>query len=155
VGRVEVGVVSDTHGLLRPAVLEALAGCDLVLHAGDVGAPSVLDGLARIAPVRAVRGNVDGSGALAHLPRTETVELAGHLVHVLHVLDELDLDPGRAGLAVVIYGHTHRPAQEVRDGVLYLNPGSAGPRRFDLPVSLARLTADARGVEARRVDLAI
>jgi hypothetical protein len=150
--RVEVGVVSDTHGLLRPTVLDSLAGCDLVLHAGDVGAPSVLDGLARLAPVRAVRGNVD-HGELARLPANQTLELAGHLVHVLHILEDLDVDPVRAGLAAVIYGHTHRPAHEVRDGVLYLNPGSAGPRRFDLPISVARLTVDASGVEARRIDL--
>ncbi len=132
-----VGIVSDTHGLVRPEVLEALAGVDLIVHAGDVGAPEVLARLAEVAPVRAVRGNVDRGAWARELPETDVIEADGALLYVLHALDALDLDPGAAGFAAVISGHSHRPAHEVRDGVVYLNPGSVGPHRFRLPVSLA------------------
>jgi putative phosphoesterase len=134
-----VGVVSDTHGLLRPQALDALAGSDLIIHAGDVGRPEVLDALRALAPVRAVRGNVDKGSWAARLPMTELVEAGGHLLYVLHIVDELDLDPPAAGFSAVIFGHSHKPSIETRDGVLWLNPGSAGPRRFDLPVTVARL----------------
>lgn len=145
-GRVPViGVISDTHGLLRPEALETLEGwgCEMIVHAGDVGDPEILDALSEIAPVRAVRGNVDRGAWAERLPWTEVVEAAGLSVYVLHILEELDLDPAAADFDVVVYGHTHHPAVERRDGVLYLNPGSAGHRRFDRPVSLARLEGGA------------
>ena len=138
-----VGLVSDTHGLLRPAVPEALAGCDLILHAGDVGDPAIIDELGRLAPVRAIRGNVDTGGWAAALPDTAVVEVAGGtVVYMLHDVARLDIDPAAAGFQVVLCGHSHKPGHRRRDGVLYVNPGSAGPRRFGLPVSVARLLVD-------------
>jgi uncharacterized protein len=133
-----LGIVSDTHGLLRQELLDALRGVDLILHAGDIGTPETLDGLRQLAPVRAVRGNVDGRWAAA-LPETAVVEFGGIQLYLLHDLERLDLDPASAGFQVVISGHTHQPTAFRRDGVLYLNPGSAGPRRFRLPISLALL----------------
>lgn len=147
-----IGVVSDTHGLLRPEVPPLLEGCDLIVHAGDVGDPALLETLAGIAPVHAVRGNVDG-GVLAHLPATLALEVEGHLLYVVHIPEDLDVDPVVAGISVVIHGHTHRPRMERKGGVLHLNPGSIGPRRFSLPVTLARLRVDADGVDAEFVDL--
>jgi hypothetical protein len=147
-----VGVISDTHGLLRPEALDALAGSELIVHAGDVGDLEILERLAEIAPVRAVRGNVD-RGALAALPTDAVVEVEGAQLYVLHILDDLDLDPAAAGFGAVIYGHTHRPLVERRAGVLYLNPGSAGPRRFDLPVTVARLAVDGAELKAEVVEL--
>ena len=135
-----IGLVSDTHGLLRPALATALAGCDLILHAGDVGDMAILDTLREVAPVRAIRGNVDTGAWAAALPDTATVEAAGVRIHVLHDLARLDFDPAAAGVHVVLSGHSHRPGQRRENGVLYVNPGSAGPRRFKLPVSVARLT---------------
>ena len=135
-----IGVVSDTHGLLRPELLPALAGVDHILHAGDVGDPTILIALARIAPVTAIRGNVDTHGPCSRLPATEAIELAGCLIYILHALDDLDLKPEAAGIGVVLYGHSHKPSIEHHHGVLYLNPGSAGPRRFSLPIAVARLT---------------
>ena len=134
-----VGVLSDTHGLLRPEVLEALRGVDHILHAGDVGEIGILDRLRTLAPVTAIRGNIDGSGPCADLPATEAIELNGRLLYMLHSLADLDLHPRAAGIAVVISGHSHKPSLHSKDGVLYLNPGSAGPRRFHLPVTLAYL----------------
>ena len=134
-----IGVLSDTHGLLRPELLPALAGVDHILHAGDVGDPEILTALARIAPVTAIRGNVDTQGPTSLLPATELIELAGCHLYMLHSLDDLDLNPHAAGIGVVIYGHSHKPSIEHRQGVLYLNPGSAGPRRFNLPITYARL----------------
>jgi hypothetical protein len=134
-----VGVISDTHGLLRPQAIDALRGSDLIIHAGDVGKPEVLDALRALAPVHAVRGNVDHGSWAAGLPMTARVEARGHLFHVLHIIDDLDLDPPAAGVAAVIFGHSHKPSIETRNGVLWLNPGSAGPRRFDLPVTVARV----------------
>jgi putative phosphoesterase len=134
-----IAVLSDTHGLLRPELLPAIATAEHILHAGDVGDPAILDALRQIAPVTAIRGNIDSSGPCAALPATEALELGGCLVYILHNLDELDLDTGAAGIAVVIYGHSHRPSIETRDGVLYLNPGNIGPRRFQLPISFAWL----------------
>ena len=132
-------MISDTHGLLRPEAVEALKGSELIIHAGDVGAPEILEALGRIAPVVAVRGNVDTAPWARTLPVTEVVEAGGSLLYVLHQVDHLDLDPGAAGFAAVIYGHSHKPSAEIRRGVLFLNPGSAGPRRFNLPVTLVRL----------------
>lgn len=149
---VRIGVVSDTHGLLRPEVLPLLEGCDLILHAGDVGDPGILTSLERIAPTRAVRGNVDG-GPLRALPLTEAVEVGGHLIYMVHIPDDLDLDPEAAGVSVVIHGHTHRPRAERVGEVLYLNPGSIGPRRFSLPVAFAFLHLHPDGVEWEGVEL--
>jgi putative phosphoesterase len=137
-----IAVVSDTHGLLRPELLQQLwtrGPVDQILHAGDVGNPDILDALREISPVTAIRGNVDRFGPCAELPNTEAIELDGCLIYMLHALDDLDLNPGAAQIAVVISGHSHQPAIVHRDGVLYLNPGSAGPRRFQLPVSFALL----------------
>jgi putative phosphoesterase len=133
-----VGVISDTHGLLRPQAIAALRGCDLIIHAGDVGKPTVLDALRGIAPTCAVRGNIDrGDWALA-LPATEVVEAGELRFFVLHNIAELAVDPAASGFAAVVFGHSHVPSIETRAGVLFLNPGSAGPRRFKLPVTLAR-----------------
>ena len=135
-----IGVISDTHGLLRPQALDALRGCDLIIHAGDVGSPDILAPLRALAPTHAVRGNVDKGPWADRLPMTEIVDVGGLRIYVLHIIADLDLDPPTAGFAAVIYGHSHQPSIETRDGVLYLNPGSAGPRRFNLPISLARIT---------------
>jgi putative phosphoesterase len=137
-----VGVISDTHGLLRPEAVAALTGVERIIHAGDIGERAVLAALGRLAPVSAVRGNNDRGGWARDIPETEVVEIGGVALYVLHDLHELDLDPRAAGFAAVIAGHSHQPRQERRDGVLYFNPGSAGPRRFRLPVSLGRLTVE-------------
>jgi putative phosphoesterase len=150
-----VGVISDTHGLVRPQALDALAGSDLIIHAGDVGKPDVLDALRALAPVHAVRGNVDNGSWAARLPMTERVEVGGRLLYVLHIVDDLDLDLPTAGFAAVIFGHSHKPSIETRDGVLWLNPGSAGPRRFDLPVSVARVRVTAIGLVPELVTLTV
>ena len=136
----QIGVISDTHGLLRPQAVEALRGVELILHAGDVGVPDVLERLREIAPVRAVRGNVDIDPWARRLPETDLVEVAGVSLFMLHNLAELDLEPKAAGVRAVIFGHSHRPEATLKDGILYLNPGAAGPRRFSLPFSVARLT---------------
>jgi uncharacterized protein len=135
-----IGVISDTHGLLRPHAVAALQGSALIIHAGDIGRAKILDELRRIAPVVAVRGNVDRDAWAERLPPSEIVKHEGVHLYVLHILEELDLDPPTAGFHAVITGHTHRPKMETKDGVLYFNPGSAGPRRFDLPVSVGRLS---------------
>jgi len=136
---VTVGVISDTHGLLRPEALAALDGCAHIVHAGDVGSPQILEMLRAIAPTTAVKGNIDTASWATSLPLTEVVQVGNLHLYLLHDLAALDLDPKAAGFAAVISGHTHRPVSDVRNGVLYLNPGSAGPRRFKLPISLARL----------------
>ena len=134
-----IGLISDTHGLLRPEALGALDGSDLIVHAGDVGKPEILDALRRLAPVVAVRGNIDRGGWAAALPLTATAAAGSAAVYVLHDLQQLELDPAAAGFQVVVSGHSHKPSRTQRGGVLYLNPGSAGPRRFQLPVTVARL----------------
>jgi uncharacterized protein len=149
----QIGVISDTHGLLRPEAVDALKGSELIVHAGDVGAPSILEALGRIAPVVAVRGNVDTAPWARTLPMSEVAEAGGRQLYVLHQIDHLDLDPGAAGFAAVIYGHSHTPSAEIRRGVLYLNPGSAGPRRFSLPVTLVRLRIDDTSLEPEFVSL--
>jgi putative phosphoesterase len=148
-----IGVISDTHGLLRAEAVQALAGADLIVHAGDVGAPEVLDGLRAVAPVVAVRGNNDRGAWAAALAETEVVERGGRSLYVLHDVKQLDLDPRAAGFDAVIAGHSHQPRIERRDGVLYVNPGSAGPRRFRLPVALAWLDLDPEGLAAEIVRL--
>jgi uncharacterized protein len=148
-----IGVISDTHGLLRPAAVAALTGVELIIHAGDIGNPDILGALESIAPVYAVRGNTDRGGWARKLPLTRVVEVHGFHLYVLHELFTLDLNPAAAGLAAVIYGHSHSPHEERKDGVLYLNPGSAGARRFTLPVTLALVTATASGLEAEFIQL--
>jgi len=152
-GKTSVGVISDTHGLLRAEACAALCDSDLIIHAGDIGKSEVLEGLRRIAPVVAVRGNNDKGAWARALPDNEIVEIADVFLYVLHDLAELDLDPAAEKLKAVIAGHSHRPKIEERAGVIYLNPGSAGPRRFKLPVAVARLRIVAREVEAEVVEL--
>jgi uncharacterized protein len=135
-----IGVISDTHGLLRPEATAALAGVDHILHAGDVGDPAILDALAAIAPLSAIRGNIDTDGRCAELPATEIVELSGVMFYMLHDRNQLDLHPAAARISVVVSGHSHKASIEDRGGVLYVNPGSAGPRRFSLPVTLGMIT---------------
>lgn len=135
-----IGLISDTHGLIRPEAIEALQGVEIIIHAGDVGRPDVLGHLMTIAPVFAVRGNVDGGAWAAALPEVETLSFGGHSIHVLHILGELSIDPVAAKVSAVISGHSHQPVIEDKDGVLYINPGSAGPRRFRLPVTVGRIT---------------
>jgi putative phosphoesterase len=147
----QIGVISDTHGLLRPEAVAALRGSDRILHAGDVGDPGILDRLRELAPVTAVRGNIDRETWAAALPETELVEVEGVSLYMLHDLARLDLKPEAAGIRVVIYGHTHQPEIEERNGVLYFNPGSAGPRRFRLPVSLGRLVIEKGNVIAEHI----
>lgn len=142
-----IGVISDTHGLLRPEALHALRGSEHILHAGDIGDPSILDELKTIAPVTAIRGNVDLAGPCSRLPATDLVQLAGRNIYMLHDRNALDLDPAAAGIAVVISGHSHQPAIQWHKGILYFNPGSAGPRRFSLPVSVGFLTITETGIE--------
>jgi putative phosphoesterase len=150
-----IGIISDTHGLLRPQALEALRGAELIVHAGDVGSPDVLAQLAQLAPVFAVRGNTDREPWAAHLPLSQVVEAAGLFLYVLHDLGQLDLDPVAAGFQIVVSGHSHRPAASRNNGVLYLNPGSAGPRRFQLPTTLAELRIDQGVVEAQFIELRV
>lgn len=148
-----IGVISDTHGLLRPEALDALGGVEAIVHAGDVGDPVILHALQRIAPVTAVRGNVDRGVLARDLPATALLDAHGLSIYVLHVLADLDLNPRAAGFRVVVSGHTHQPEIRESGGVLYLNPGSAGPRRFRLPVTLAMLDVEAGVPRARIVEL--
>jgi putative phosphoesterase len=154
-GATRIGCVSDTHGLVRPAALAALAHVDLIVHAGDVGAPEVLERLREIAPVFAIRGNNDHGAWAKRLPETEVVEVAGRSLYLIHDVNDLDLDPAAAGFDVVVSGHSHRPNLEKRGGVFFLNPGSIGPRRFKLPVALALLRISHRGVRASIVELSV
>jgi putative phosphoesterase len=148
-----VGVISDTHGLVRPEALEALRGAAHILHAGDVGGPQVLEALQALAPVTAVRGNNDRGPWAEALPDTAVVELAGASIYLLHDRAELDLDPRAAGMAAVVCGHSHKPLQEERDGVLHFNPGSAGPRRFQLPITVGRFQIEGGRISAAIIPL--
>jgi len=148
-----VGIISDTHGLLRPEALAALQGSQLIIHAGDVGKPEVLDALRGVAPTFAVRGNIDTQAWAAALPMTDVVEVGHTLFWVLHDISQLDIDPAAAGFAAVVFGHSHQPSIEHRNGVLYLNPGSAGPRRFRLPVTVARVRVAGSSIEPEIVQL--
>ncbi len=150
-----IGVISDTHGLLRPQALEAMANVEHILHAGDVGNADILDHLRQIAPVTAIRGNIDLHGPCATLPRTEAIELGGCFIYMVHAIEDLDLDPRAAKVDVVVYGHSHKPSVEKRGGVLYLNPGSAGPRRFSLPVTLSLLRLEAGHAAPELIELAV
>ncbi len=149
----EIGVISDTHGLLRPKAVETLQGCGMIIHAGDVGKSEILDALRQMAPLVAVRGNVDKDAWAQALPEREIVEAEAISIYIIHDLHQLDLDPVTAGFRIVISGHSHQPLIKEQDGVLYLNPGCAGPRRFRLPVSLAKLIVDGGKVTAHLVDL--
>ncbi len=150
---ITIGVISDTHGLLRPEAIRGLQGAEHIIHAGDVGARGILTDISAIAPLTAVRGNVDKGVWAQKLAETEVVEIGGVLIYVLHDLVKLDLNPRTAGFSVVISGHSHIPRQEIRDGVLYFNPGSAGPRRFKLPVAIGRLIVDSGQVLAETITL--
>jgi putative phosphoesterase len=150
---VHIGVISDTHGLLRPEALTALQGSDYIIHAGDIGDPRILDSLAAIAPVTAVRGNVDHGAWAQKIRATNVLEIGEVSIYVLHSLQELDLKPEAAKFAAVVSGHSHVPKQELKNGVLYFNPGSAGPRRFRLPVSVGRLLLAGGKVESEIVKL--
>jgi len=150
-----IGVISDTHGLLRPETVEALRGVELILHAGDVGSPEVLDSLKGIAPVVAVRGNNDKGTWAEGLPLWEVAEVGAVFIYMIHDVKEIDLNPTAAGFQVVVSGHSHKPSVEERKGVLYVNPGSAGPRRFKLPISVARLTVSGETVSAEVVELSV
>lgn len=150
-----IGVVSDTHGLLRPEALKHLNGVHRIVHAGDIGAPNVLEKLQNLAPVDAVRGNNDKGAWAEAIPETLFLEIRGHQIHVLHDLNQIDLSPSAAGMSVVISGHSHKPVVEEHDGVLFINPGSLGPRRFRLPIALAKLYITAEAVRAEIVELRI
>ena len=153
----KIGLISDTHGLLRPEALRALRDSDLIIHAGDIGKPEILDALNSLAPVTAVSGNIDqGPGAPAWaraLPETAVVEAGATFIYVLHDLQQLDLDPRAAGFHIVVSGHSHKPLRQVTAGVLYINPGSAGPKRFQLPISVARLDLSATPWTVEFIDL--
>ncbi|MFT5173187.1 MAG: putative phosphoesterase [Gammaproteobacteria bacterium] len=150
-----IGVISDTHGLLRPEAIEHLRGSDLIIHAGDIGSIEVISELKKIAPLKAIRGNIDKGAWADHFADLEVVEVHGKYLYVLHNLNDLDLDPVAAGFDVVICGHSHAAKIETVDGVLYLNPGSAGPRRFKLPVTLATVSITLSGVSAQVHELPI
>jgi hypothetical protein len=150
---VTIGVISDTHGLLRVDAIEALRGSDLILHAGDVGNKEILEVLAQIAPVTAVRGNVDTASWARALPESQAVEVGGLSIYMLHNIGELDLSPKTAGFRVVVYGHSHQPKIEEKNGVLFFNPGSAGPRRFTKPVSVGRLNIEGGEVQPEIIKL--
>jgi hypothetical protein len=151
---VRIGLISDTHGLLRPEAIAALAGVTAIVHAGDVGRAELLSELGAIAPLTVVRGNVDRGPWAEQLPLTAELECAGYRIHVLHILDDLALDPRAAGIDAVIFGHSHEPSAEQRNGVWYVNPGSAGPRRFRLPVAVGLLELHRdRGLRVRSITL--
>jgi putative phosphoesterase len=148
-----IGIISDTHGLLRSEAVRELTGVNHILHAGDVGEVKILDTLRGLAPVTAIRGNVDVSGPCAELPATEAVELGGCLFYLVHAIQDLDIVPAAAGVKVVVYGHSHRSEVKDRDGIIYLNPGSAGPRRFNLPITLAKAIVENGAVRVRIIRL--
>jgi len=148
-----VGVISDTHGLLRTEAVELLRGSEHIIHAGDIGAAEIITELAKIAPVTAIRGNVDTQAWARRFAETEVVELAGIYLYVIHDANAIDLNPKAADFAVVISGHSHKPKQEIKDGVLYFNPGSAGPRRFKLPISVGRIVIADRKASAEILEI--
>jgi putative phosphoesterase len=150
---IQVGLISDTHGLLRPEAITALRGSDFIVHAGDIGDLNILDRLCEIAPTTAVRGNNDKGDWALRVPETEVLDVGTILIYVLHDVAELDLDPMTAGFHVVVAGHSHRPSIEWRDNVLFINPGSAGPRRFKLPVSVAALAISGQAISPRLIEL--
>jgi putative phosphoesterase len=150
-----VGLISDTHGLLRPEAITALAGSDYIIHAGDIGRAEILEQLSAIAPTTAVRGNNDNDAWASRIPETEILRVGTAIIYVIHDIAALDLDPGAAGFHAVIAGHSHHPSIELREGVLFVNPGSAGPRRFRLPVSVGCLTVSGTSIKPRLVELTV
>ncbi|MGI6373502.1 MAG: metallophosphoesterase family protein [Caldicoprobacterales bacterium] len=148
-----IGVISDTHGRITNRVLKALQGSDLIIHAGDIGNLGVLDALNKIAPVYGVRGNTDRGAWAQTLPMTQMVEAGDKLIYVIHNIAMLDIDPKVAGVDVIIYGHSHIPKKDYKGGIIYFNPGSAGPKRFTLPISLGRIRLEEKGLEFQWVDL--
>ncbi len=150
---IRIGLISDTHDLLRPQAIDFLRGSDFIIHAGDIGDSDIIEELARIAPVTVVRGNNDAGAWARTLPHTEMVEIGGIFIYVIHDLAELDIDPIAAGVQVVVSGHSHKPVIERREGVMFVNSGSAGPRRFKLPISVAELVVAGNTVTARLVEL--
>jgi uncharacterized protein len=150
-----VGLISDTHGLLRPEAVRALQGSDLIVHAGDIGKAAVLEALDALAPVTAVRGNADKGDWARRLPKADALEIDQVGVYVIHDVKELDLTPEAAGIKVVVSGHSHQPSIRERNGVIFVNPGSAGPRRFNLPVSIARMQVQAKSVQVELITLAV
>jgi uncharacterized protein len=150
-----LGLISDTHGLLREEAVRALTGADLILHAGDVGAPGILETLKTLAPVVAVRGNVDTGAWAQALPVAEAIPAGHATIYMLHILQDLDINPAAGGFQIVVSGHSHKPGQTERDGVLYVNPGSAGPRRFQLPVTVARLDLRIRPWKVEFIELEV
>ena len=151
----KIGLISDTHGLVRPEALQALAGVDHIIHAGDVGAPEILEKLANLAPLTAIGGNVDKGAWARTLAENEVIEIVGISIYVVHDLAQLELKPEAAGFQVVISGHSHIPKQEMRNGVLYFNPGSAGPRRFKLPVTVGRLIVERGSVRGEIIPISV
>jgi len=151
---IRIGLISDTHGLLRPQAVAVLQGSDFIVHGGDIGDAGILNALGAIAPLTVVRGNNDREPWAAHVPETAFLQVAGVLVYAIHDLSQIDIDPAAAGVRVVVSGHSHKPKVEERGGVLYVNPGSAGPRRFKLPIAVAELIVMDGAVTARIVDLA-
>ena len=152
-GRLRIGLISDTHGLLRPEALDHLRGCHHIVHGGDIGSPRILEALAALAPLTAVRGNNDRDDWARHVPETAVVQCGAVRLYVIHDLSELAIDAAAEGVRVVVSGHSHQPRVEERGGVLYVNPGSAGPRRFRLPIAVGELVVDGDRVEARIVEL--
>jgi len=150
-----VGLISDTHGLIRPEVLDAFRDSELIIHCGDIGDAAVLEALRTLSPVRAIRGNNDKGAWTRSLPTHDILEVGGHAIYALHDLADLDLDPGAAGITAVVFGHSHKPAIEMRGKTLFVNPGSAGPRRFTLPVTVATLALRSGRCEAKIVELAL
>ena len=150
-----IGVISDTHGLLRPEAVEALRGSEAIIHAGDVGDPAILEALGKIAPVTAVRGNLDTEAWARKLPETNVLEIGGVSIYVLHNISLLDLKPEAAGFAAVVYGHSHVPVREMKNGVLYLNPGSAGPKRFRLPACVGKLIVSEGRIRGELIELQV
>jgi putative phosphoesterase len=148
-----VALLSDTHGLMRPEARAFAVGCDYIIHGGDIGSAQILDELAAMAPLIAVRGNNDRQAWAAHLPDTEMIRVGGAFVYVIHDLSQLDIEPHSAGVQVIVSGHSHKPLIEKRDGILYVNPGSCGPRRFRLPISVGELIVEGAQVSARTVEL--
>jgi putative phosphoesterase len=151
----QIGIISDTHSLLRPEAVAGLAGSDLIIHAGDIGKPNVLDALRAVAPLYVVRGNIDRDAWSSDIPEVATFEFAGKSIYIRHDLAELDIDPAAAGVDLVVTGHSHHPKIESRDGVLYINPGSAGPRRFKLPVTIAQVAVTNAGLDPELIHLDI
>ncbi|MET1080372.1 MAG: metallophosphoesterase family protein [Pseudomonas sp.] len=150
-----IGLIADTHGLLRPEALTALAGCELILHAGDIGHPRILEALGQLAPLHAVRGNNDTQDWAAELPEHLRLEIGPHRLYLLHDLKDLNIDPAREGIDLVLSGHSHKPLIDTRGGVLYCNPGSAGPRRFKLPISLGLLHLEEGDLRAELIELKV